>query len=202
MNFKLYLETAWNLMLQYIVPLILMTIVFGVVSVTTMGILAPVMMAGYMQSVLLMVRNGREPVLQDVFSQMRLFFPLLGFGIAVFFLIIIGFMMLVLPGILISMGISFVCLYMLPLMTDKNKGLIEAVKESFAITTDSKRISDHFITAILITGIYMIGGYTYIGWIFALPFATVFLMVVYEQEINQMPNQPVYQPEPPEQNHV
>jgi len=202
MNFKLYLETAWKLMLQYIVPLILMTLVMGVASVITLGFLAPVMMAGYMQAVLLMIRNGREPVIQDIFSQMRLFFPLLGFGIAVFILIMMGLMMFILPGILISLGISYICLYMLPLMTDKQKGIIEALKESFAITTDKEKFSDHLIVAILITGICMVGGYTYIGWIFTLPFSTVFLMLIYEEQVNRMPIQPMYQAEPPEQNNA
>ncbi|HAO19119.1 MAG TPA: hypothetical protein DCQ37_00630 [Desulfobacteraceae bacterium] len=202
MNFKLYLETAWKLTIKYIAPLILMTLVMGVASVITLGFLAPVMMAGYMQAVLLMIRNGREPVIQDVFSQMKLFFPLLGFGIAVFILIMMGLMMFILPGILISLAISFICLYMLPLMTDKQKGIIEALKESFAITTDKEKFSDHLIVAILITGIYMVGGYTYIGWIFTLPFSTVFLMLIYEEQVNRMPMQPMYQAEPPEQNNA
>jgi membrane-anchored glycerophosphoryl diester phosphodiesterase (GDPDase) len=149
-----------------------------------------------------MIRNGREPVIQDVFSQMKLFFPLLGFGIAVFILIMMGLMMFILPGILISLAISFICLYMLPLMTDKQKGIIEALKESFAITTDKEKFSDHLIVAILITGIYMVGGYTYIGWIFTLPFSTVFLMLIYEEQVNRMPMQPMYQAEPPEQNNA
>ncbi len=47
MNFKNHLETAWNQTLQFIAPLIFMTLVMFVVSSLTLGILAPVAMAGY-----------------------------------------------------------------------------------------------------------------------------------------------------------
>ena len=68
MDFKKHLEIAWNLTLRYITPLVFMTLVMFVVSFLTAGLLAPVTMAGYMHSILLMVRNEREPKIQDVFA--------------------------------------------------------------------------------------------------------------------------------------
>jgi hypothetical protein len=78
MDFKRHIETAWNLTLANIVSLILMTLVMVAISSLTLGILAPVTMAGYTQSLLQLVRNGREPKVQDLFSHMNLFLPLLG----------------------------------------------------------------------------------------------------------------------------
>ena len=191
MDFKKHLETAWQLTLKFIAPLILMTLVMFVVSCVTLGILAPVTMAGYMQAILRMVRDGREPRIQDLFSQMKLFFPLLGFGIAVFIVIIIGFVLLVLPGIIVALAISFSCLYMLPLMTDKEMGLIDAIKKSYAMARQGP-IIDHIVVMLLFMGISGIGGSVFIGWLFTQPLATVFLLSAYEEKITQTPHdQPV-----------
>jgi hypothetical protein len=183
MDFKKHLETAWTLTLQYIAPLILMTLVMFIISFLTMGLLAPVTMAGYIHAILLLVREGREPRLQDIFSQMRLFWPLLGFGLVVFAAIVVGFMLLVLPGILVILALSFGCLFMLPLMTDKGLGLIDAVKESWAMST-SGVILDHVVVVILFVGITAIGSSVFIGSLFTQPLATIFLVTVYEERIS------------------
>ncbi len=81
MDFKEHLKTAWESTLGFIVPVILLTLVQMVVVTISFGILAPVTTAGYIQSLLLALREGREPKIGDLFSEMRLFFPLLAFGI-------------------------------------------------------------------------------------------------------------------------
>jgi len=60
MDFKKHIVRAWELTWQFIVSLVLMTLVMSGVAVITLGVLAPVTMAGYMQSILLMIREGRE----------------------------------------------------------------------------------------------------------------------------------------------
>ena len=178
MDFKKHIETAWKLTMRFIAPLIIMTLVFSVICFFTLGILGLVTLAGYFQSVLLMVREGREPRVQDLFSEMRLFFPLLGFQVVVFLAIFVGFLMLVLPGILIAIAAGYFCLYMLPLMTDKKLSLLDAVRESFRLTTEGQ-IVDHVVVFILFVGISAIGGSVFIAWLFTQPLATVFLMSVY-----------------------
>lgn len=186
MDFKKHLETAWQLTLKFIGPLILMTLVLFIVTCVTLGILAPVTLAGYMQAILLMVRDGREPKVQDLFAQMGLFFPLLAFGIAVFILIMIGLLLLVLPGIIVILAISFSCLYMLPLMTDKQIGLMDAIKTSYAMARQGALL-DHIVVMLLFLGIAGIGGSVFIGWLFTQPLATVFLLSVYEEKTTQTP---------------
>ncbi len=186
MNFKYHLETAWNMTLKFIAPLIFITLVMFLLWFFTIGILAPVTMAGYMHSILLMLRDGREPKIQDLFTQMKLFLPLLGFSILVFIATVIGFMLLVLPGIVISLVISFCCLYMLPLMTDKELGLFEAVKESYTMTTQGV-FTDQIVVLILFLGISAAGSAVFIGSLFTQPLATIFLLSVYEEKIKQPP---------------
>ncbi len=181
MDFKKHMTRAWELTLKHIVSLVLMTLVMSVLAIVTVGILAPVTMAGYMQSILLMIRDGREPKIQDLFSQMRLFLPLFAFGIVAFLAIMVGFMLLVVPGFLIILAISFSCLYMLPLMTDKNLGLIDAIKKSYAMAVRDN-IPEHVVVAILVLAISAIGGSFFIGFLFTQPLATIFLLSVYEEK--------------------
>ncbi len=182
MDFKKHLETAWNLTLRFITPLIFMTLLMFMVSFLTLGLLAPVTMAGYMQAILMMVREGREPRLQDVFSQMHLFLPLLGFGLVVILAVAIGFTLLVLPGVLVVLALTYGCLYMLPLMTDKGLGLVDAIKESWAMATTGETL-DHLVVVILFIGITTIGSSLFIAALFTQPLATIFLISVYKDRV-------------------
>lgn len=183
MDFKHHIETAWKLTLDHIVPLILITLVFVGVSAVTLGILAPVATAGYFHSLLQLARNGREPKVQDLFSHMHLFLPLLGFSIVAIVAIMVGFMMLFLPGLLLILALAFCCIYMLPLMADKNMALVDAIKESYAMARRGD-IIDHVVVVIIFMGITMIGGSAIIGMLFTQPLAMLFLVSAYEEKSN------------------
>jgi len=181
MDFKKHIVRAWELTLKFIVSLVLMTLVMSVVAAITLGILAPTMMAGYMQSILSMVREGREPRIQDLFSEMRLFLPLLAFGIVVLIGVTIGFTLLVIPGFLVIIVVSFCCLYMLPLMTDKKLGLVEAIKQSYNMAVRDN-IPEHIVVVILFLAISGIGSSFLVGFLFTQPLATTFLLSVYDEK--------------------
>lgn len=195
MDIKHHIEAAWNLTLNNIVSLILITLVMMGLSILTLGILAPVTMAGYMQSLLQLIRNGREPKVQDLFSHMKLFLPMLAFGIVVFAIIFIGFMLFFLPGLIATAAVAFCCLYMMPLMTDKNLGLIKSIKESIAM---SRRVElmDHVAVVIIFLAIFMIGRLAFIGMLLTMPLATLFLLSTYEERINTSPPAAPQQPQP------
>lgn len=196
MDIKKHLETAWNLTLTHVVPLILMTLVMLVVGFFSLGILAPVMLAGYLQSIILMMRNGREPAIQDIFSEMRLFLPLLGFTIVLFIVGLIGFSLLVLPGLVLMVGVTFACFYMLPLMTDRNLGLVDAVKTSWQMAVKGN-VADHVVVVILYLALVAIGGSVFIGSLFTVPFASVFAMSVYLERQGQADGSAPQAPPPP-----
>lgn len=196
MDFKKHLENAWNQTLRHLVMLILMTLVMSVVSVLTLGILAPVMLAGYFQSILSMMRDGREPGIQDLFSQMNLFLPLLGFSILVFIAITVGFMLFVLPGIAVVCAVAFGCLYMLPLMTDQRLGLVDAVKKSWQMAMQGN-VADHVVVVILFIGLIAIGSSVFIGTLLTQPFATVFVISVYLERVESSNGNAAASPPPP-----
>ncbi len=182
MNFKKHFELAWNLTLKNIMSLIIMTLVYLVVSGLTLGILAPVLTAGYMQSLLQLVRTRREPKVQDLFSHMNLFLPLFAFGLAVFILILLG-SLLILPGILIALFISYSMIFMIPLMTDKGMGLVDAVKASFNISIDKAHAMDHAIMVVIYLALIWVGGLVVVGTLFTCPLATLFLLSIYEERV-------------------
>jgi len=181
MDIKKHLETAWNMTLKFIVPLVILTLVMLAVSIVTLGILAPVALAGYTQSLLLLMRTGREPRVQDIFSQMRLFLPLLFFGIVTFIAVLIGFILMVLPGILVALAVLFCCFYMIPLMTDRGLGLMDAIKESYAMAMSGNK-QDHAVAVLIFIAITAVGGSIFIGSLFTQPLATLFFLSVYEEK--------------------
>lgn len=184
MNFKNHLEAAWNTTLQHIAMLVLMTLVSLVVSCLTVGILFPVVMAGFTHAIVQLMRDGREPRIEDLFSQMGLFLPLCGFSIVVFIAIAVGFFLLVLPGLAVVFAVTFGCLYMLPLMTDRKMNLIDAIKTSWRMAFDDG-IADHVVVVILFIGLISIGTSVFVGILLTQPFAFVFLISVYLEKANR-----------------
>lgn len=168
--------------MKYLVPLVLMTLIMIAVSTFSLGILAGVALAGYMQSIIDMLRSGREPRIQDLFSQMHLFLPLLVFTVLTVLAVAVGFIVLVIPGFLVMMTISFLCLFMIPLMTDRGLDIVPAIKKSFGMVT-SGSVAENVVVAILYYAFIFIGGSVFIGILFLQPLATVFLMSVYDEKI-------------------
>ena len=185
----LFFEQTWKIFTGFLPALVINTLGLIGISVITLGILAPVAMAGYMQSLLLAVRDKRKPEFGDLFSQMRLFLPLLGFGIVVGVALMVGFAMLFLPGIIMVLALAFFCLYMLPLMTDRDLGLIDAVKESSRMALEEP-VAEHIAVVALYIGITAIGQSFILGALFTQPFATIFILLVYETKIKKELPQP------------
>ena len=196
MDFKKHLETAWNNTLQFIVPAILLTLVQLVVITFSFGILAPVTTAGYMHSFLRVLREGREPKIGDLFSEMRLFLPLLVFALIAITLTSIGFVLLVLPGFLVGGFILFATLYMIPLMLDKELGLIDAIKESWRMAVRAP-LSDQIIVVILYMVIIALGGSVAVAVLFTQPFATFFILAAYEDKLANSAQGVIPPPTPP-----
>lgn len=182
MDFKQLIEKSFNVTLENIVALMLMTLLLIAVSFLSFGLLAAVASAGYVQAIVRLVREGREPRMQDIFAHMRLFLPLLGFSIVTAVAVFIGYALLVLPGIILAGLITYACLYMLPLMTDKKMSLLDAVQESWRMTTTGN-LADNIIIAIIFIGIVTIGGSTLIGTLLTQPIATVFLAMAYLEKL-------------------
>lgn len=149
------------------------------VSIITFGIMGPVVLAGYMQSLLLALRADRKPEIRDLFAHMNLFFPLLGGGILFFLAAGIGFTFFVLPGIAVVLAAVFFLTYMLPLMTDQQMGLFEAIKESVSMALLDP--IEHLSVVAIYLILSSIGNTTGIGALFTLPYSCLIILSAYEQ---------------------
>lgn len=185
MDFKVHLERGWKTVWSFIGPMLLLTVVQLVVSCLSLGLLAPVTAAGYVQSILLALRDGRVPEIRDLFSHMSLFLPLFLFGLAAVVVIGSGFLFLILPGMILIIAITFACLYLLPLMTDKQLDIMDAIKTSWSLAKEEP-VSDHIITTIIYLGIYALGSTIPFGVIIAQPVATAIMLSVYEEKVGQV----------------
>ncbi len=182
MDFKKHFEAAWMNTRQFIGPVLLLTLVQVTVIALSLGILAPVTTAGYMQSLLQAQRDGRPPELRDLFSRMSLFLPLFAFFLLALLVTMIAFNILVLPGFIVAFLVIFATMYMIPLMTDKGRGIIEALKESWEMATRAP-VTDQIVIALAYLILLSIGGSIPFALLIVQPFAMFLLLSVYDERL-------------------
>ena len=87
--------------------------------------------------------------------------------------------MLVLPGLAVILAVAFFCIYMLPLMTDQQFRLFEALKESSRMAMQQP-ITEHLAVVAVYLVLTSLGSSTGLGSLFTTPMATLFVLSVYE----------------------
>ncbi len=184
MDFKDLFERVWKVFTNFLPAILLNTVVLIGVSIITLGILQPVAIAGYTQSLLLALRDRRKPEVRDLFSCMGLFWPLLGFAVLLFMAIMLGLVVLFLPGVIVGLVATFFCLYMLPLMTDRGMELIDAIRESGRLALE-KPVVDHLVVVAIYIGLVSMGQSVILGVLFTLPLATLFILSAYEVKVRK-----------------
>lgn len=190
MDFKDLIVRSWQNTLNHIGPILLITFVQLVLIIITLGILAPVTTAGYVHALMQVVNNDRKPEVGDLFSQMRLFFPLLVFSILVAAVAFIGFTLLILPGFAVIAFISFAAFYLLPFMVDQKLGLFDALKESWQAAVQAP-VTDHIIVVIIYVAIMSLGSSLWFAFLITQPVATFIMIESYHSRVlgRQLGNQ-------------
>jgi hypothetical protein len=119
------LTNAWHFFVKDIGPLIVGTLIAGLLSIVTLGILAGPLFAGVYSMVIGRVRDGRPAEVGDVFSQMDRFWSFAG-GM-LFLVVVTGLAWITIIG---GVLLSTIWLYVLPLMVDRRMGFWEALGAS------------------------------------------------------------------------
>ncbi len=182
MDVKDLIVRSWQNTLNHIGPLLLITLVQLVLIIVTLGILAPVTTAGYVNSLMQVVRDERKPEVGDLFSQMRLFFPLFLLSILVAVVAFIGFSLLVLPGFAVLAFIAFAAFYLLPYMVDQKLGLFDALKSSWQAAMQEP-VSEHIIVVIIYVAIMSLGSSFWFAFLITQPMATFIMVDAYNQRV-------------------
>jgi membrane-anchored glycerophosphoryl diester phosphodiesterase (GDPDase) len=112
---------------------------------------------------------------------MRLFLPLLVFGLVALVPIALGFI-LIIPGMIIAGFITYAAFYLLPLMTDRELGLFDGLQESWRLVTRPP-VADHVVLVIIYLAIISIGGYIWFGILITQPLATFIMVNAYQENV-------------------
>ena len=145
MNFQAYLEDTYRIIKAEPVILVLGGLVVQLLTILSMGILAGPFLGGYFLLIIYFFRDNKKPSFNDIFAGLQQFGNLLPYFL-VLLLIFIGFMLLILPGLLFATW----WLYVLPLMVDKKISFSEAMRLSMNKVNETGFLM-HFVFLLLIS---------------------------------------------------
>ena len=123
------LGESWRIYVRDIVVLVIATLVAGLLTIVTIGILGGAMYAGLYLMVIDRIRDGKTPQVGDVFGCMDRWVQLFGTTLALVIVIAIGFVLFIVPGVYLLVIWAFV----LPLMAEKRLNFAEARAASKAL---------------------------------------------------------------------
>lgn len=166
-----------------ILMLLLSVLLFQVISLFTLLILAGPLFGGYcLMTMNAMRRQDKRIELNDMFKMFSKFGPLLGLfflqGLAIF----AGFVLLIIPGIILMT----MWLYTYFIMVDEDKGIIDSLKASWRLVVDRGFWMNLAIAVIYILLSGLSGQIPVIGWIvslFVVPFAILLITSAYLQQV-------------------
>ena len=150
MNFQLYLEDTYRIIKDEPVVLILGGFIVQLLTILSMGILAGPLMGGYFLLIIYYLRDNKKPSFNDIFSGLQQFGRLFPYFL-ILLIILIGFMLLILPGLLFATW----WLYVLPLMVDRKVSYSEAMRLSMDKVNETGFFM-HFVFLLLVTVIPMV----------------------------------------------
>jgi membrane-anchored glycerophosphoryl diester phosphodiesterase (GDPDase) len=95
---------------------------------------------------------------------------------------IIGFLLLLLPGLAVLAFISFAAFYLLPYMVDQKLGLFDALKASWQ-TAMQEPVSEHIVVVIIYVAITSLGSSLWFAFLITQPMATFIMVEAYNYRV-------------------
>ena len=130
------------------------------------------MTSGYLK-MMLSYESGKKLPFGDLFTQVKYFWRVLGATLLLGLIVVIGFFLLIVPGIYLALRFQFTLL----LILDKDLGILEAMKQSSMLTNGKKMPLLGFDLTLL--GVIILGAIVFgVGIFVAMPvvwLATVFV---------------------------
>ncbi len=155
---------AWNIYIKNFFTIFLSTLAALILSFVTLGILYLPLMVG-IQMMFVKAKRGEEISLNDIFAPIRRFFAIFFGAIWIGILIVIGLILLIIPGLCWASWWMFALLFIF----DKKMGISEGMRASKEIVRKNN-LWLHLLLLILAWVVGNIGTYLYgVGIIFTLP---------------------------------
>ncbi|HPX94779.1 MAG TPA: glycerophosphoryl diester phosphodiesterase membrane domain-containing protein [Candidatus Moranbacteria bacterium] len=121
------------------------------------------MICGYVK-ILLDYYDGKKNKIENIFTQFKYFWRVLGAEIILFTIIVLGLILFIIPGIYFALRFMFV----IPLIVDKDLDISEAMKQSTSLTRGIKWPLLGFI--LVSFGIFILGALLFgVGILVAIP---------------------------------
>ncbi len=172
MDFAAVLQESWEKFVAEIVPLVLFTLLGSVLCLTI--VLIPTVAGGWFRGILGYVRYGDSPNLDELWN-FEDFLPIALLLILGAIGVTIGYMLLFVPGVILSVW----WLYSLFFLLDRQMGVIEAFGASKDAVSQSGFLN-HLVVLLIVSVLGAIGGsLSGFGALFTTPFGIIFMALCY-----------------------
>ncbi|MEI7542266.1 MAG: hypothetical protein WCJ94_03320 [bacterium] len=176
MNIKETVGTTFDIFIKEPKKFVIATLIALLVTVVTLGILAPVMWLG-MGEMFRKTKAGGITSYDDLFIHLDKAIILAVMSFVVFICIAIGTVMLLVPGVIIAT----IWMYSTYYMVDNNTGILASLKSS-AFTVNKNNLMNHIVVVICIWLIMAIGTKIVIGILVAYPLCAGFMTLLFDEE--------------------
>jgi uncharacterized membrane protein len=172
MDFTALLSEAWRRFVDEIVQLVLFALLGTLLCLTI--VLIPTVVGGFFRGFLGYVRDGRVPAFDELW-RFDDYLPLLLLIVLGSVAIAIGYLLLFVPGVILSVWWLYAVFFLL----DREMGVVEALGASKAAVSASG-FFNHLVVLLIVSLLGALGGsLSGLGTIFTTPFALVFLSLCY-----------------------
>lgn len=173
---KIFKDT-WDIYSKNFVEILIAGLIAIVLSVITLGILAPAMMTG-LSLIFVKAKRGQAVANKEVFACLGKWYVYLGACIVIGILVCLGLICLIIPGLILMTWWMYALLF----MADKNLSISAAMKASKDLVR-SKNLWMHLLFLVIYSFIAQLGNYIfYIGAFLTWPFALGLLGAAYADE--------------------
>jgi len=168
---------AFNIYIKNFIIIILATLVAMVLGMFTLGLLYLPLLVG-VQMLFVKAKRGQPLVFAEIFSPIKRFFALFFGSIWMAILVIIGIILLIVPGLIWASWWIFMMLFIF----DKQMGIGAAMRASKDVVRKNN-VWLHLLLIILACVVAQIGIYAFrVGYLFTLPLAMGAIACAYADE--------------------
>jgi hypothetical protein len=168
-------ERGWKLFVKDVAPYVVGTLILGALTVVTVGILYGPLSAGLYVMAVRRIRQNRTAEIGDVFWGLSHFWRFFGAALLLLLLIGIGFVFLIIPGLLLAT----IWIYVFPVMVDRDMGVFDAMAESRRLVRENG-FGQHLVMVLLLAALSIAGSIAGgLGHLLTLPLTFTIITAMY-----------------------
>jgi hypothetical protein len=168
-------ERGWKLFVKDVAPYVIGALILGALTVVTIGILYGPLAAGLYVMAVRRIRQNRTAEIGDIFWGLSHFWRFFGAALLLVVLIGIGFVFLIIPGLLLAT----IWIYVFPVMVDRDVGVFDAMAESRRLVRENG-LGQHLVMVLLLAALSIAGSIAGgLGHLLTLPLTITVITAMY-----------------------